>query len=82
MRHYHGKQKVNLTEFRKVLEGRVTEHHKLMLRIHKNSISYKDAQLKSLYEAIDKVTKAYHVEIDLLQTIPGIGKDSAISIIS
>ncbi|MDL2262671.1 IS110 family transposase [Bacteroidales bacterium OttesenSCG-928-I21] len=82
MRHYHGKQKSSKEEFRKALEGRITDHHKLMLRIHKDSISVKESQLRSLDESIDKATSSYQVEIELLQTIPGIGKDSAISIIS
>ena len=82
MRHYHGKQKTSREEFLKALEGHVTEHHKLMLRIHKDSISDKEAQLQRLDEAIDKATEAYRVEIDLLQTIPGVGKDSAINIVS
>jgi transposase len=82
MQHYHGKQKVSREEFGKALEGRVTPHHCLMLRIHKDSISDKEAQLKHLDEAIDKATEAYQVEIDLLQSIPGVGKDSAINIIS
>ncbi|MDR0206094.1 MAG: IS110 family transposase [Bacteroidales bacterium] len=81
-RHYHGKQKVSKAEFRRALEGRITEHHKLMLRIHKDSISDKEAQLERLDNAIDKATEAYRLEIDLLDTIPGIGKESAISIIS
>ena len=82
MLHYHGKQKVSREEFRKALEGKVTEHHKLMLSFHKNSISDKERQLKELDEAIDRATEAYQVEIDLLQTIPGVGKSSAISIVS
>jgi transposase len=82
MRHYHGKQKVSRAEFRKALEGNVTAHHQLMLRIHKDSMSDKEAQLKRLDEAIDKATEAYRVEIDLLDTIPGVDKASAISIIS
>jgi len=81
-RHYHGKQKVSKAEFRRALEGRMTEHHKLMLRIHKDSIADKEAQLKRLDIAIDKATEAYRLEIDLLDTIPGVGKESAISIIS
>jgi transposase len=81
-RHYHGKQKVSKAEFRRALEGRITEHHKLMLRIHKDSISDKEAQLERLDIAIDKATEAYRLEIDLLDTIPGVGKESAISIIS
>jgi len=82
MRHYHGKQKVSREEFRKALEGRVTEHHRLMLNIHRDSISDKESQLKRLDSAIEKATESYRVEIDLLQTIPGVGKDSAISIVS
>jgi transposase len=82
MGHCHGKQKASRAEFRKALEGHMTEHHKLMLSIHKESISDKEAQLKRLDEAVIAATKAYQVEIDLLQTIPGVGKDSAISIIS
>jgi len=82
MRHYHGKQKASREEFRKALEGHVTEHHRLMLKIHKDSISDKEAQLQCLDEAIGKATEAYTVEIELLQTIPGVGKDSAISIVS
>jgi transposase len=82
MRHYHGKQKVSRTEFRQALEGQITDHHKLMLSIHKDSITDKEVQLKRLDEAIDKATEAYRLEIELLDTIPGVGKESAISIIS
>jgi len=38
--------------------------------------------LERLDIAIDKATEAYRLEIDLLDTIPGVGKESAISIIS
>jgi len=82
MCHYHGKQKASREDFRKALEGRVTEHHRLMLRIHRDSIFDKEEQLKRLDTAIDKATADYRVEIDLLQSIPGVGKDSAIGIIS
>ena len=82
MRHYHGKQKVSKAEFRKALEGRITPHHQLMLKIHKKSISDKEEQLKELDVAIEKAIEAYQLEIDLLDTIPGVGKESAISIIS
>ena len=82
MLHYHNKQRVSKAEFRKALEGHITPHHQLMLRIHKDSISDKEAQLIRLDEAIDKATQAYQLEIELLDTIPGVGKESAIAIIS
>jgi transposase len=52
------------------------------LQIHKDSISDKERQIKRLDAEIDKATASYQVEIELLQTIPGVGKDSAITIIS
>src|SRR5215510_10027490 len=53
-----------------------------MLQIYKDSISDKERQIKRLDAEIEKATKNYQVAIDLLQTVPGIGKDSAITIIS
>jgi transposase len=82
MLHYHNRQRVSKAEFRKALEGGITPHHQLMLSIHKASISDKEAQLIRLDEAIDKATEAYQLEIELLDTIPGVGKESAINIIS
>jgi len=82
MQYYHGKQKVSREEFRKALYGQLTTHHKLMLQIYRDSISAKEHQLEHLDAAIEEAVKAYSVEIDLLQTIPGVGKSSAINIIS
>jgi len=82
MKFYHGKIKSSKEEFRLALEGKITKHHQFMLQIHKDSISDKEQIIKRIDAEIDLATKAYQVEIDLLQTIPGIGKDSALGIIS
>jgi transposase len=82
MKFYHGKIKASKEEFRLALEGRITQHHRFMLQIHKDSIAEKERLIERLDAKIDEATKAYQVEIDLLQTIPGVGKDSAIGIIS
>jgi len=82
LKFYHGKMKVSKAEFRKALEGRITKHHRFMLQLHKDSIVDKERLIARIETEIDEATKAYQVEIDLLQTIPGVGKDSAISIIS
>ena len=79
---YHGKMKVSKAEFRMALEGRISKHHRIMLQLHKDSIADKERLTERIEAAIDEATKAYQVEIDLLQTIPGVGKDSAISIVS
>ena len=82
MKFYNGKIKVDKAEFRLALEGHLTVHHRLMLQIYKDSIVDKERQIKRLDAEIEKATQAYQVEIDLLQTIPGVGKESAITIIS
>jgi len=82
MKFYHGKIKTSRKEFRLALEGKVTKHHQFMLQLHKDSIAEKERLIERIDAEIEEATKAYQVEIDLLQTIPGVGKDSAIRIIS
>jgi transposase len=79
---YHGKMKVSKAEFKQALEGKITAHHRFMLQLHKDSIADKERLIARIDAEIDEAVKAYQVEIDLLQSIPGVGKDSAVSIIS
>ena len=79
---YHGKIKVSKAEFKQALEGKITAHHCFMLQLHKDSIEDKERLISRIEAEIDEVVKAYQVEIDLLQSIPGVGKDSAVSIVS
>lgn len=82
MTHLHGRIKARREDIRKALEGRITEHHRFMMRIIKESIEETEKIIQKVENQIDKAVKKYQIEIDLLQTVPGIGKDSAISIIS
>lgn len=82
LRHYHGKMKASKEKVRKALEGRLTAHHQFMLKLIQQSIQDKEALIDALENKIDEAVKAYEVEVDLLQTIPGVGKESAINIIS
>lgn len=82
MQYYHGKMKATKEEFRKALQGKITAHHRFMLQIHKDSIAEKERIIERLDTQIEEATKQYQVEIELLQTIPGVGKSSAITIIS
>jgi transposase len=82
MTHLHGRIKADREEIRKALEGRITDHHRFMLKIIKDRIEGTEKIISKVEKQIDKAVKQYQVEVDLLQTVPGIGKDSAISIIS
>lgn len=82
MQFYHGKIKATKAEFRLALEGKITKHHRFMLQLHKDSILDKERLIARLDAEIDEATKAYEIELSMLQTIPGVAKDSAISILS
>lgn len=82
IKHYHGKMKSSKAEVKKALEGRLTKHHQFMLQIIKETIDDKEKIITKLETQIDEAAKQYSVEIELLQTIDGVGKDSAITIIS
>lgn len=82
LKHYHGKMKASKELLRRALEGRITKHHRFMLGLIKKSIDDKAALIEQIELAIDDATKDYVVEIENLQTIPGVGKDGAISILS
>lgn len=81
-KHYHGKMKASKETLKKALEGRITKHHQFMLKLISQSITDKENLITTLDAQIDEASEAYAVEIELLQTIPGVGKSSAVSIIS
>ena len=78
----HGRIQVDKETIKKALEGKVTDHHRFMLQMSRESIEVNEALIKKLDLQIEKAIQKYQVELDLLQTIDGIGKDSAIAIIS
>lgn len=82
LKHYHGKMKASKETLKKSLEGRITKHHQFMLKLIKQSITDKENLINALDAQIDEASKCYAVEIELLQTIPGVGKSSAVSILS
>jgi transposase len=78
----HGKVKTDRETIKKALEGKVTEHHIFMLKMARESIEVNEALITKIDKQIEKAIENYQVEIDLLQTIDGVGKDSAVAIIS
>lgn len=82
MKHIHGKIQTDRNTIRKALEGRITKHQRFMLNLIRESIQEQEKIIDKIDNQIDEAAKDYSVEIDLLQTIPGVGKDSAVTIIS
>lgn len=79
---YHGKLKASREELKEALTGRLTAHHIFMLRQMKTHIAYLESQIALIDEEMDKKLEAYNKQLELLQTIPGVGKDGAKGILS
>ena len=82
MIHLHGRIKASREDIRKALNGKVTKHHRFMMRIMKQRIKDTEELIEEMDREIDKAAEQYKVEVELLETIPGVGKNSAINIIS
>jgi len=80
----HGKMKASEQELIVALTGNLTEHHKFMLKMVKQSIKDKELLIKELDKQIDNKLKENEMVLDagLLSTIPGIDKEAAAYILS
>lgn len=78
----HGRLEIKKEQLKEALVGNITAHHKFMLRTIKESICGIEKVIRKVERQIDKQTKDYQVEIELLQSIPGVGKDTAQGIVA
>lgn len=79
---YHKKLKASKQELKDSLTGRIKAHHIFLLKQMQQHIQSLEEQIRELDEEIDERTLPYKNDIDLLQTIPGVGKNGATKIIS
>lgn len=80
----HGKMKASEEELIQALTGNLTEHHKFMLGVIKQSIKDKKLLINKLDKQIDNKLKENTMVLDaeLLSTIPGVDKEAATYILS
>lgn len=78
----HGKLNAKKEKLKEALNGHLTEHHKFMLRIIRKNVRGIEAVIKDVEKKIDKQSKKYKVEIEELDSITGVGKDSATGILA
>ncbi|MDP4098975.1 IS110 family transposase [Paenibacillus sp. P96] len=82
------KEKVKTSLKRKVpelleaLDGRLKKHHRMMLGLHMEHLSFVEKQLKKVELEIDRLLEPYSASIELLVTIPGIQKDAVAVILA
>lgn len=81
--HYvHGKVKKSRSEIKEAITGYVTDHHRFMMQTILESIEKIEDTIAKIESQIAEQTKEYGLEIELLETIPGVGRNGAIGIIS
>ena len=78
----HGNIKVDRQEIIEAVTGYVSEHHRFMLSTLLENIGKLKETIKKVTSRIEEHVGPYNEEIELLQSIPGIGLEAAIGIIA
>jgi transposase len=64
------------------LRGRVTAHHRFLLRLHLNHLDTLDAAIASIDQEVDGKVEPFRAAIEMLSTIPGLSDLSASVLVS
>jgi transposase len=79
---YHKKMKAGKGDLEKALTGKVTEHHRFMLRQIYSHMAYLESQIGLIDHQIKETLSADEALLRMLTEIPGVGLKSAIQIVS
>jgi len=74
------KNKIDLLE--KALDGRVTDHHRFLLRLHLDNIEYLACQIGKIDEEIQQKMSPFQEKSKMIQAIPGISEVNASAILA
>jgi transposase len=79
---YHRTLKASPDQIKEAITGRLTAHHAFILKSMQKHIASVEEQIAEIDVEIEKYIKDFEKEIELLQTIPGVGKEGAIGIVA
>lgn len=74
--------KRKVPELLEAIDGRMKKHHRMMLGLHLDHLSYVEKQLEKVVFEIDRLLEPHRPSVELLITIPGIQKDAAAVILT
>jgi transposase len=78
----HRSIKATINELEASLHGRVTKHHRFLLKLHLDQIDAFDATIAAIDKEVDGNVEPFRVAIEMLSGIPGVGDLSAAVIVS
>jgi transposase len=73
----HRRIRATPAELEAALRGRVTKHHRFMLRLHLQHIDVLNASIDEIDQEVDANIEPFRTAIQILSTIPGISQLSA-----
>ena len=74
--------KVSQEKLREALRGRVTKHHRFLLRLHLNQIDALDASIATIDQQVEAGIAPFRVAVELVTSIPGVSDLGAQVIVS
>jgi transposase len=77
-----GKLRNKIPELKKALKGLIGTHQQFMLKTQLNHIEYLEKQVESIDREISRRLEECKEDLELIQTIPGIGKRTAEQILA
>jgi transposase len=78
----HRNLKATTGQLEASLQGRVTRHHRFLLKLHLDQIDAFDATIARIDKEVDGNVAPFRVAIEMLSAIPGVGELSATVIVS
>ena len=82
LQYVHGKVKANRQDIKEALTGYITHHHRFMLKTIMGNIAKIESTVAEVDAQIEICIGPYKIERELLESIPGVGRDGAICIIA
>jgi transposase len=77
-----GRLRDKIPEMALALEGRMSEHHRWLLRLQREQLEFLETQVAKLETKIQEKMQAYQEAVDLCTTIPGIEAVAAANLIA
>ncbi|MRH45171.1 IS110 family transposase [Aquibacillus halophilus] len=78
----HRGTKANLFDIASAINGRIRHHHRYMLRQHWDHMMYLENLITEIEKQIDICLEPYRKEVELLDTIPGVDKNGAATLVA
>lgn len=78
----YGRLRAKLPQLRQALEGRLTAHHRILIKRILAHLDFLEESLAELQTEIDRALLPLQHAVQLLQTIPGVGATAAAAIVA